>query len=605
MSSNKADLIFNFGFSLFSKVTVTPVVKGDIIISDMIDNYINDDDDDGDDDNNDNNDHGDDDSGVDDPNSTPPVMILSNGQWVTFGLLVRPPSDWLLDTADSSATDEDKGSKGAIDNRIDEFYGLFEKYRDYLSFSYSLDDVNDDGDDHQQSNESKSQQPVTTVTHHTNKATHHIDLPSSKQAMKVLKVSKGVLITHLSKLQLRPCLIGKDLSLSLSLTLSLTARDHVMVGNSIVEEEREIRKLLEMNRYHPPGIPERKASITINVIDSLNMNISTQELSERSTAVIVKLSNVHPTSAIFVYDTTVLLNHTRLDCKGFVQAIGGTIDSNRLKLTVDDLDDYSEGMSDDGSSDDYQNSGEDFFPAHLFFDLKLVKGDQDSSTSNPFFKIDPGLCYSLVYIVTLKDADDHKVVKLPATLFVTPCVVEWSHFIRREKPSDQRFLSTLEVTHDSFTWSCASTFISSDYRKLVSDAVGARQESGSMEVSRTTIKVTFQAPEMSYLGLPIELRVSLLNTSQQDISRFHFSFESSCPNSAKSIPSIPFIVHENSHVVSGLKPGELASITLTILPLRTGILTLDGFRIRPCSGDAELLSLAHTIKINIFDNKLE
>jgi hypothetical protein len=168
-------------------------------------------------------------------------------------------------------------------------------------------------------------------------------------------------------------------------------------------------------------------------------------------------------------------------------------------------------------------------------------------------------------------------------------------------PSDttngQNLLSTL-ITHENFTWSCTSSFMSSDYRRLISEAVNTRQQYGLIELSKisTKIKVSFKAPEVSYVGLPIELLVSLLNISHDELSIFHFIFE---PCSAESVP---FIVHENTHVVNGLKAGKSVTIKLTILPLRSGTLTLDGFRMRSCSSsDSDALSLAHAFQIQILD----
>ena len=619
--SSKVDVLFNFGISIFGRVRVKGIVTGlgvtsssSVAASSSSSSVaasssssrrgVGGHDDDNDDElqqifNNIDNtiiestdDNNVDDDTVDGCDSTSTststsAVILSNGQHVVLGIVVYPPDDWI------------KGGKS-----IDEFYSLFEKYRDFLFFSYSLDDgKGDDNYEHMHSTNDNKLIPITASMQHVNKSP--VDL-SKHASIKVQQTKQGVLITHVSKLQLRQSLLGKDMLLSLALILSLSATEHVnststtsttnttALDNVIIQEERDIRKLLEMNRYHPPGIPERSVTVKVNVIDSLSLSVSTQELNQKSCMVMLKLSNIHPTNTIYVSDTTILLNHTRLDWRSFLDSIDEGYDDKRDD--IDDFDDYSEGVSGQSSDDQSAIHVDDFFPAHLFFDIKRVCSAADKGTSHLFLKVDPHHTHNLVYIITLKEVDTHKIIKLPATHFTTPCVIEWSH-------CRQQHLSSL-ITQDNFRWSCASSLISSHYKDLLSESTKARlyhEGLGDRVKAVTKVKVSFQGPQYSYKGTPMKLEISLVNITKEDIGRFQLYFE----RIPKQSLSIPFIIQENSHIVNGLKGGESVTMTITVLPLKAGNLMLDGLKIRLIERSEQsdgFLSIAHSFQIHVYES---
>ena len=121
MAMLSKDVIFNFGLSVFSKVRVRPVVIGlragggshsfdgnnddldylNSTISSTVSSSI------------DELDQSKEMDRDDEANDVP--IILSNGQWVVFGLIVYPPKDWKNDKS------------------MDELSALFESYKDRKS----------------------------------------------------------------------------------------------------------------------------------------------------------------------------------------------------------------------------------------------------------------------------------------------------------------------------------------------------------------------------------------------------------------------------------------------------------------------------------------
>ena len=54
-----------------------------------------------------------------------------------------------------------------------------------------------------------------------------------------------------------------------------------------------------------------------------------------------------------------------------------------------------------------------------------------------------------------------------------------------------------------------------------------------------------------------------------------------------------------------MRSGETVVIKMTILPLRSGTLVLDGFKLRLSErSESELLSLAHSFQIHVYDKIL-
>jgi len=362
------------------------------------------------------------------------------------------------------------------------------------------------------------------------------------------------------------------------------------------------------------------------------MTISNQEVNQTSSVIVLKLSNTHPVSAVFVYDATVLLNHTRLDWRAFIDSIGVQERQLDEPLSLDEQDDdYSEdGSNKYGSEDNTAFNVDEFFPAHLLFDVKLV-GPKGGHSSPLFIKLDPGQSYSLVYMVSLKEGGSSKVVKLPTTNFVTPCVVEWSHFEKKAEGSgtDGKSLSTLLMSQ-SFSWSCSSESISDDYRGFLQDTVRGRcghQEMGLMEVAkvsnRNIIKVSIQGPDKAgdcRVGSLVELAVKMVNVGGGEVlKKLSFSYHHDhhkhlSPTVLRSdgddfsqATSPPFIVHENSHIIKQLKAGQAATLKMTILPLRAGPLVLNGFILQyEHDGDGEeprtlTLSLVHSFAMHIYE----
>lgn len=184
------------------------------------------------------------------------TRIFTNGDVVVLGMKLSPSPHWA----------------GTIDN----FCSPFERNARNFSFTYAL---------------SKDTCIVTN------------DLPAvggnrpHHTSCRIVCERDGIIIFTVTKICVADTFLDSDVLLTMTLLLNSKSSSNPINFFEMDDEEREVRSLMELNRFQPNRIDPKKVSTLISFRKALKLDMdAAHELNKCSTIVSICVQNLHPTS---------------------------------------------------------------------------------------------------------------------------------------------------------------------------------------------------------------------------------------------------------------------------------------------------------------------
>ena len=466
-------------------------------------------------------------------------QMLTCGQVVLIGLEVRPPDDWAGTAAD--------------------FCKLFEKFLPCIVFAYNLlyrDNII----------QSQACNPRTTVKVD---GLFWYDLVNiNRIAMQAQPY--GLRIFTTTKIDVRSAYVSKDLVLSICVSAvyesakasnsssSLTAKTKSASHMAKVDaEEREVRLLMERQRFSPPKPPTHELKIKVKVISPVAIVCRNYEMGLFSTLVTISIENHNLNRPISVKEVALRLGMTTAEA--YRESGDSACNSDN---------------DDDTNSFDYIEQFSKIDLARVISHLSvrpivaLSEGAAESTRAIFPVTIKASESYSFAYEATIASSSSSNCIAaekevllglLRGAVMCTPCAVRWE---------DEKAVSEMHFEHD-VKWSIGSKY------HHHSAAAGSRKQVIAPFDLQVSIK-RVHATNKVLVNAPLALLIVIENKSENVFKRSSVQVMASAQEEEVAAIS-SFIITKNGVMKKDLGPrsrGE--TISLTIVPIVSGTLVIEG-----------------------------
>lgn len=457
---------------------------------------------------------------------------------------------------------------------LEQFADSFEKHYACLSFFFHLKNGQDVFSQESRTVETKS-------------------MESKQLSGAVLQRTKiGLRVTLETSFSVNEIHRHKSLELCMGLTVNLP---RVILANggmmsALEHEEKEIRALLDMQRFHPPRILPIETSVTVQIVSPLRMFNRCRELSPFTSLLTVTVQNALPDGEVSLLDLTIHMRETIKDRGRFGMEAGSASfldtasDFNDRLSATSSVAECAEPMLD---GDGYYISSDLHAGIYDVHTVEVTAADSIysftpvSGSRQPVVTLAAQEAFTFAYIVQVKGADatpdrGASSVRLLAALgeLATPFTLRWAH---------TGSLKSSLVRLNSL-WSVGTGYIEHT-------AQGFHE---IMAQTETVLDVALRGPAQAPCNQPFALQVLITNTSLAAVCDLTV-VSAAAPIAAERQTSC--VCFQASTPLKELSPGEQTCVKLFVLPLRSGPLKIDNISVVSSSGKIFLPPLILLIHI--------
>lgn len=352
------------------------------------------------------------------------------------------------------------------------------------------------------------------------------------------------------------------------------------------------RRMLDPQRYHPPRIPPRHASLSVMVISPLRLESRCRELSPTQSLLTLTVHNLHPAESVRVLLLTLHARDT-LQSTGRAeqseQSDSGSV-SGSVAASVSfagesatDGDDGSDASR--GPPGSFRAAAWDMYEFHRLPSAGAATGTDAPEGTLPL--IGPNEAYTFAYRVCLRA--DLAALECPAWEhierlgdFCTPFAVHWVEVeveveagtgkgaagagAGAQLPSPSS--TQARVSKHMAAWSLGAQCI---------DYSAAERHAGGGELS-----FSLHGPTHARVGTPFILQARVVNLSSASLCDLHLETSAVRPFQQEQQPR--YLCLQASTPMPTLSSGESTSMELEISPLCVGQLRLDNILLVSASG---------------------
>ena len=449
---------------------------------------------------------------------------------------------------------------------LEQFADSFEKHYACLSFFFHLKNGQD-------------------VFSHESRSVETQSMESKQLSSAVLQRTKiGLRVTLETSFSVNEIHRHKRLELCMGLTINLPrvmlANQHVSNGgmtSALEREEKDIRALLDMQRFRPPRISPIETSVTVQIVSPLRMFNRCRELSPFTSLLTVTVQNASPDGEVSLLDLTIHMRETIKDRGRFGIEAGSASfldtasDFNDRLSATSSVAECAEPMLD---GDGYYISSDLHAGIYDVHTVEVTAADSIysftpvSGSRQPVVTLAAQEAFTFAYIVRVKGADatpDRGASSAPllAALgeLATPFTLRWAH---------TGSLKSSLVRLNSL-WSVGTGYIEHT-------AQGFHE---IMAQTETVLDVALRGPAQAPCNQPFALQVLITNTSLAAVCDLTV-MSAAGPIVAERQPSC--VCFQASTPLKELSPGEQTCVQLSVLPLRSGPLKIDNISVVSSSG---------------------